>query len=627
MNNILRNKRNQLWVVGGLLVGAFTFFSCDSDEEEDPAYSGDAIKSYLSLRPNGVSEISVASNDENYVYPLEVKRLGLGNASGTALIEAWTEDEMETYNKKEKTEYKLLPASAYALSTSEVSFSGDVSLADVNLTVNPSAVFPDFKASGAQYVIGLKMTSDNMKVRSRHDKLLLPLKFNYPTLSFSASNGEVSASESEVTASVEVAYKYKVDGESVGATRDFQCKLSVPDNAAALVTAYNKASKTSYKLLPTANYNLGEGVSFQSGNTTASADITIKSDGMEVVDYLLPLTLGECTDQGVVCSDGIFYLKAGRTYTNPVISYTSAADPCVIRAKDGYFYLYATHTGNYWMPIYKSKDLVHWDYQKTAFRNATKPKADVMPGGGAFWAPEMRIINDKYVLYYSWAKWGDGSQSYTAVATSDSPLGDFADSKALLTVDEFGSNCIDQYYFEDGGTKYMFVGSFNGIYVTELTDDGLSVKRGSDGKPVLKQKVAGNAFEGTNIWKKGKYYYLFASINNCCSGESSKYKVVVGRSESVLGPYVNKDGKRMLDNKWELVLEGDGKKYFGPGHNSILITDDAGTDWMVYHSYVKENGSVGGRLGMLDPVQWSSDGWPYIKNCFPSDGGLIPVFK
>ncbi len=33
----------------------------------------------------------------------------------------------------------------------------------------------------------------------------------------------------------------------------------------------------------------------------------------------------------------------------------------------------------------------------------------------------------------------------------------------------------------------MFVGSFNGIYVTELTDDGLSVKRNENGTPTLKK--------------------------------------------------------------------------------------------------------------------------------------------
>ena len=187
---------------------------------------------------------------------------------------------------------------------------------------------------------------------------------------------------------------------------------------------------------------------------------------------------------------------------------------------------------------------------------------------------------------------------------------------------------IDQFYYEENGKKYMFFGSFKGIYVTELTDDGLSVKRDAKGKPVLKKQICGNLFEGTNIYKKNGYYYLFASIGNCCNGVNSSYKVVVGRSQDLLGPYVDKKGKSMLDNSWELVLEGDGQKWIGPGHNSIIIQDDEGTDWMIYHSYMKDaKGGVGGRLGMLDRVLWTNDGWPYIKNYIPSNSGLIPVFN
>ena len=65
----------------------------------------------------------------------------------------------------------------------------------------------------------------------------------------------------------------------------------------------------------------------------------------------------------------------------------------------------------------------------------------------------------------------------------------------------------------------------------------------------------------------------------------------------------------MLDNSWELVLEGDGQKWISTGHNSIIIQDDEGTDWMIYHSYMKDaKGGVGGRLGMLDRVLWTNDG-------------------
>ena len=197
----------------------------------------------------------------------------------------------------------------------------------------------------------------------------------------------------------------------------------------------------------------------------------------------------------------------------------------------------------------------------------------------------IQIINGKYVLYYSYAKMNGTGQSHTCVVTADTPLGTytsaypkgaFLDSKKLLSNEEFGANCIDQFYYEEDGHKYLFYGSFTGIYVVELTDDGLAVKRDVDGNPVLKEKVCGNAFEGTNIYKKGNYYYLFASIGNCCASQNSTYEVVVGRSTSLLGPYVDKQGKKMLDNSWEPVVDGgDRTKWVGPGHNSVIIKDDA----------------------------------------------------
>lgn len=610
-----------------MLAGIVLLLSCGSDNDNgDP--DGDVGKptnQYLQLQPNGLNVLKVSSEARSFSYPFQVKVIGSGVIpNSTARIASWTEDELKAYNNKEKTSYKLLPSSSYSLSSTELTFGSSVSTADVEVKFDPSKVFSEFKETGTEYLVALKLSSTDMKVRDSQSDLILPISFDYPVVDFTNSSIEVSINKDFVPVSIGTTLDYKVNGETVANPWDFVCSLAVPSNASELVAEYNENYKTSYQLLPADNYDLGEGVTFKAGEAQGNGEIMIKREGMAVVNYLLPLKLGKCSNEGAVCRDGICYLKIGRTYTNPIISETSAADPTVIRAQDGYFYLYATQTEKYWVPIYRSKDLVHWEFQKTAFRNATKP---TIPGGGAYWAPEIRYINNKYVLYFSWAKWGDGSKSYTAVATSDSPLGDFPDSKALITNEEFGSNVIDQFYYEEGGKKYMFFGSFNGIFVTELTDDGLSVKRDATGNPVLKKKVCGNAFEATNIYKKNGYYYLFASIGSCCNNINSTYKVVVGRSKELLGPYVDKKGKGMLDNSWELVLEGDMQKWIGPGHNSEIIQDDEGTEWMIYHSYLRTGDTVGGRLGMLDRLQWTNDGWPYIMNCVPSNSDLIPVFN
>lgn len=629
-NSIKKNIREigLMFLSAGLLL----FLSCGSDDTKDVSSEDGDVNSnqYLQVQPNGLNVIKVSSSDvAQVVYPFSVELKG-GSASValTAQLEAWNEKDLEAYNKEEETAYKLLPSSLYSISTPQITLEQGIASKKVEVKFAPDKVFTEFKKNGTEYVIALRLTSSVAKVRKSQSDFLLHISFDYPTVSLVMPSQEISVSKMSMPVSVDATFNCRADGEIKTNPWNFTCTLAVPSNAEELVAKYNEDYKTSYRLLPSANYDLGEGISFKAGENEATGGITVKREGMEAVKYLLPVQLREASHESVALHNEICYFKIGMTYTNPVITFSSAADPTVIRTEEG-FYLYATQTNSYWIPIYFSKDLVNWEFKRSAFRNATKPKPDVLPGGGAFWAPEIRYINGKYVLYFSWAKWGDGSISYTAVATSDSPVGDFLNAKPLLITDDFGSNCIDQFYYEEDGKKYMFVGSFNGIYVTELTDDGLSVKRGADGKPVLKKQVCGRAFEGTNIYKKGKYYYLFASINNCCpnNGMDSKYKVVVGRSENLLGPYVDRKGKDMLDNSWELVLEGDGETFFGPGHNSIIIPDDAGTDWMIYHSYVKENGAVGGRLGMLDRIVWSADGWPTIKKCVPSKGDLLPVFN
>ena len=610
-----------------LSAGLLLFLSCGSDDTKDVSGEDGDVNSnqYLQVQPNGLNVIKVSSSDvTQVVYPFSVELKG-GSASTAfiAELDEWKEEDLKAYNKEEETAYKLLPSSLYSISTSQLAFEQGVTSKEIEVKFDPAKIFAEFKKNGAEYVIALRLTSTTVKVRKSQSDFLLHISFDYPIVSLATTSEEVSISKVLMPISVNTTFNYKVDGEIKNNPWNFSCKLEVPSNAKELVAEYNKNYKTSYQLLPAANYDLGTGIFFKAGENEAAGELIVKREGMETVKYLLPVRLGECSHESVALRDEICYFKIGITYTNPVITFSSAADPTVIRTEDG-FYLYATQTDKYWVPIYFSKDLVNWEFKRTAFRNATKPQ---IPGGGAFWAPEIRHINGKYVLYFSWAKWGDGDASYTAVATSDSPLGDFVNSKELLTKEDFGSNCIDQFYYEEDNKKYMFVGSFNGIYVTELTDDGLSVKRNENGTPTLKKQVCGKAFEGTNIYKKNGYYYLFASINNCCDGERSRYKVVVGRSQDLLGPYLDKSGKDMINNAWELVLEGDGQKFFGPGHNSIIVQDDAGTDWMIYHSYVKENGEVGGRLGMLDRVLWTEDGWPYIKNCVPSTSDFLPVFN
>lgn len=299
--------------------------------------------------------------------------------------------------------------------------------------------------------------------------------------------------------------------------------------------------------------------------------------------------------------------KTGGVYTNPVAK-MSLPDPTVIE-DNGVFYLYATEDVRN-VPIMCSPDLVNWKRCGTVFTDGSRPN---FVEGGGIWAPDINMVAPgKYVLYYSMSVWGGVQSCGIGVAVADNPLGPWNNKGKLFISSEIGvTNSIDPFYIEEDGKKYMFWGSFHGIYAIELSDDALSVKEGAE--PV---KVAGSAYEGTYIHKKDGYYYMFASVGGCCAGFNSTYKTVVGRSTDLFGPYVNKKGEKMMNNKHEVVISGN-YDFIGTGHNAEIITDKAGTDWILYHAYSRSH-SDAARTLILDKVTWDAEGWPKVNDGFPA---------
>ena len=223
------------------------------------------------------------------------------------------------------------------------------------------------------------------------------------------------------------------------------------------------------------------------------------------------------------------------------------------------------------------------------------------------------------MLYYSKSVWGGEWTCGIGVATADRPEGPFTDHGPLFISKEIGvQNSIDQFFIEDNGHKYLFWGSFRGIYGIELSDDGLSVKPGAE-----KKQISGTFMEGTYIHKRGKYYYLFGSAGTCCEGAKSTYRVTYGRSESLFGPYVDKKGQRLLDNHYEVLIHGD-DTFVGTGHNAEFITDDYGQDWILYHGYKKAEADDG-RVVFLSRVDWK-DGWPVVAGDAPAKECEKPRF-
>ena len=305
-------------------------------------------------------------------------------------------------------------------------------------------------------------------------------------------------------------------------------------------------------------------------------------------------------------------LLAQNKYTNPVFD-QNTPDPSVVQAPDGAFYAYGTGG-----TCRKSYDLVHWEDMGIALQRPTwndsvrtDKNGKQHPMRFSLWALDVSRVGKKYLVHYASAYWGNETRTGLGVAEGTSPT-EFTDCGKMFCSTEIGvQNSIDPCYVKDKGKKYLIWGSFRRLYMGRLTKDGKRIKN-----PSHLTQVAGTAFEGAMVYKRKGYYYLFASVGTCCEGAKSTYHTVVGRSKKLAGPYVDRQGGRMLDNHYETVIKGN-DRWKGPGHNSEIITDKEGDTWLLYHAYDALDPEKG-RVMLLDKLLWDEEGWPYMEGGTPS---------
>jgi arabinan endo-1,5-alpha-L-arabinosidase len=166
-----------------------------------------------------------------------------------------------------------------------------------------------------------------------------------------------------------------------------------------------------------------------------------------------------------------------------------------------------------------------------------------------------------------------------------------------------GVNVIDPNIFIDkDGKKYLIYGSYKaGLRLVELDNKTGKLKK----DPPDITTITTSLGEGVFIIKGPKYYYIFASRGRCCAGMESTYQVVIGRSENIKGPYLNKEGESWVNNKYSLLLAGDSTEP-GRGHNGFFTEHD--TTFIVYHAYTKA--ANGASLLNIKPLYIAKDGWP-----------------
>jgi arabinan endo-1,5-alpha-L-arabinosidase len=284
-------------------------------------------------------------------------------------------------------------------------------------------------------------------------------------------------------------------------------------------------------------------------------------------------------------------------------------DPAIIAA-DGAYYLFCTSRG---IPIRRSIDLYSWDQIGMVFPDGSPAWArEAIPGSRGLWAPHISFFHGRYYLYYSASTFGSQRSAIgVAVTTTLDPADPkyrWEDQGMVLdsSPDRTPFNAIDPAAFEDKDKRvWLAWGSFwEGIYMSEL--DPATGKRKSADSPILHlaQRKGNTAIEAPYLIEHDGKYYLFVSFDTCCKGVDSTYRIMVGRADKVTGPYVDDQGKAMLEGGAMQVLAGQ-ERWRGPGHNSILQT--ASGDFLVHHTYDAERKGIA--VLQIRPIAWDN-GWP-----------------
>ncbi len=270
--------------------------------------------------------------------------------------------------------------------------------------------------------------------------------------------------------------------------------------------------------------------------------------------------------------------------------------------------------------------------------------AEYVPSNdGALWAPN---FHGSRTMYYTLPMSNEDSHSDTqscigmVTATGTAPNLVWTDyGEPILCQAEGEENNDDPeppaldpaIFIDDDGRMYMVYGGAH-IWITELdpktgehiSGDSLSWDNGDNGDfvhlangasddPLYTEDGQDPWAEAPYIHKEGDYYYLFVNWYSCCAGANSTYEIVVGRSQSVTGPYVDNSGTDMKDYGGTLVMAPESHNVIGPGHAGIFEYEADNRAVQVFtHHYYPDDGAPWA-YAQARTLTWDSDGWPVVS--------------
>ncbi len=273
------------------------------------------------------------------------------------------------------------------------------------------------------------------------------------------------------------------------------------------------------------------------------------------------------------------------TFRNPIIA-GDRPDPTILKDGENYYMTFSSFFSYPGIVIWHSTDLVNW---KPVGPALFKPL-------GTIWALDLCKHKDRYYIYIP-ANPADKGWSIHVI-WADNIAGPWSEP-----IDMKIAGAIDPgHIVGEDGKRYLFV---NGIRKIRITDDGLA----ADGQlePAYQPwrypedwVVENFAPEGPKLLRHGGWFYLVTAVGGT-SGPVTGHMVIAARSRSIHGPWQHCPYNPLVRTTSKQ------EPWWSRGHATLVEGPD-GSWWMVYHGY--ENGfRTLGRQVLLEPIEWTKDGW------------------
>ena len=286
----------------------------------------------------------------------------------------------------------------------------------------------------------------------------------------------------------------------------------------------------------------------------------------------------------------------------PLTGAVGAHDP-TIQKESSTWWCFTTGTG---IPVKYSANGLAWNSGVQIFASERSWWRTYAPAMGTndVWAPDLQRFGSRTYCYYAVSEFGKNNSAIGLTSCSSIAAGDWRDDGMVISsksgVNAY--NAIDPNLTVDAsGNPWLVFGSwFDGIHLVRLSTSTMK----PTGTIYSIAKRSGGIEAPVIVYANG-YYYLFVSIDRCCQGVNSTYKIAYGRSANITGPYVDKNGSQMLSGA-ATVLDAGNTRWVGPGGQDIYQN---GSAWVIArHAYDANNNGTPTLL--INDLYWDANKWP-----------------